>query len=318
VKTLRFFSSAAAAFSGSEGPAGVGFSRKDGLGTMTHTAKKPDWIRRSYSASPDVEATAELLGDLRLNTVCREANCPNYIECFSKKTATFMILGVNCTRNCGFCNVTNGPPEVIDGDEPARVGAAVARLGLKYAVVTSVTRDDLPDGGAAHFAAVIAETRRQSPHTAIEVLIPDFGGDERAIRTVAEAGADVIGHNMETVKELYGKVRPEAVYERSLRVIETTSAFAPSVRRKSGVMLGLGETETQTETLLRDLFRAGCEFLTIGQYLAPSKKHLEVVEYVSPDRFDAYGRLARDIGFAYVVSAPFVRSSYRAGEALGL
>ena len=209
---------------------------------MTHIAKKPDWLRKSYGASPEVEATAELLKDLRLNTVCREAKCPNYIECFSKKTATFMILGVNCTRNCGFCNVTSAPPEALDADEPARVGAAVASLGLKYAVVTSVTRDDLPDGGATHFAAVIAETRRQSPHTAIELLIPDFGGDERALRTVAEAGADVISHNMESVKELYGKVRPKAVYARSLRVIEAIRAFAPSVRRKSGLMLGLGET----------------------------------------------------------------------------
>jgi lipoic acid synthetase len=285
---------------------------------MTHGAKKPDWIRRAYGANPAREATAELLKDLRLNTVCREADCPNHIECFSKKTATFMILGVNCTRNCGFCNVTKAPPEAVDKDEPARVGAAVARLGLKYAVITSVTRDDLPDGGAAHFAAVIAQTRRQSPHTAIEVLIPDFGGNERALRTVAEAGADVISHNMETVAELYEKVRPEALYDRSLRVIEATRAFAPSVRRKSGIMLGLGETEEQVSVLLHDLFRAGCEFLTIGQYLAPSEKHLEVVEYVSPDGFDAYGRMAREIGFAFVVSAPFVRSSYRAGEALGL
>ncbi|MDR1029190.1 MAG: lipoyl synthase [Clostridiales Family XIII bacterium] len=280
--------------------------------------EKPDWIRRRHRANPRIDETERLLEEFRLNTICREADCPNHAECFSKKTATFLILGVHCTRNCAFCNVTNAPPRPVDPGEPARVGAAIARLGLKYVVITSVTRDDLPDGGSAHFAAVVAETRLRNPETLIEVLIPDFGGVERSLRTVIEAEPDVIGHNMETVRELYARVRPEADYDRSLRVIGMTGALAPAIPRKSGFMLGLGETEDEVAALMDDLRRSGCEFLTIGQYLAPSARHLDVVEYVSPDRFAEYGRMARDRGFTFVVSAPFARSSYRAEEALGL
>ncbi|MDR2156332.1 MAG: lipoyl synthase [Clostridiales Family XIII bacterium] len=282
----------------------------------TGVEKKPVWLRRRFAADPNMSLTEKILGDLNLNTVCREALCPNYAECFSKKTATFMILGVNCTRNCRFCNVAHGLPEDVDADEPARIGLAVARLGLRYTVVTSVTRDDLPDGGAGQFAAVVEEIRRQSPETAVEVLIPDFRGDEDALRTVAAAHPTVISHNMETVKNLYGSVRPEAEYERSLRVVANIKKTDASIHSKSGVMVGLGETKEQVLSLMDDLRAADCAFITIGQYLAPSKAHHAVVEYIRPDVFAEYAQCARDKGFDFVASAPFVRSSYRAEEAL--
>ncbi|MDR0519248.1 MAG: lipoyl synthase [Clostridiales Family XIII bacterium] len=279
--------------------------------------KKPDWLKRKISGDElaDADATRALIDGLRVETVCREADCPNYAECFSRGTATFMILGVNCTRNCAFCNVTHGEPAAVDDGEPVRVAEAVARLGLKYVVITSVTRDDLLDGGAGHFAAVISEIRRHSPATEIETLIPDFGGSPDALCTVAEAAPDVISHNMETVRELYGEVRPEAIYERSLELIKRVSGL-PATRSKSGFMVGLGETAAQVHKLMDDLRGADCEFLTIGQYLAPSSAHHPVVEYVAPETFDAYAETARAKGFAFVASAPFVRSSYRAEEAL--
>jgi lipoic acid synthetase len=280
------------------------------------TGKKPDWLKVSYnSTNTDRDATEGILNALNLNTVCREANCPNYAECFSNKTATFMILGINCTRNCRFCNVTHADPQQVDPDEPKRIGEAVSKLDLKYVVVTSVTRDDLPDGGAAHFAEVVREIRKQSPGTAIEVLIPDFQGDGAALKLVTDAKPDVISHNMETVKELYDEVRPEAIYKRSLEVLAEIKALDATIRSKSGIMLGVGENEAQVFALLDDLREVGCEFLTIGQYLAPSKQHHEVIEYVHPDVFDAYGKIAYEKGFAFVASAPFVRSSYHAGEA---
>jgi lipoic acid synthetase len=241
--------------------------------------------------------------------------CPNYADCVSRRTATVMILGTNCTRNCACCNVAHGEPSAVDADEPNRIGEGVARLGLKYIVVTSVTRDDLPDGGAGQFAAVIASIRELSPGTAIEVLIPDFGGSADALRVVADAAPDVISHNIETVKALYSGVRPGAVYTRSLELIRRIGEFE-AIRSKSGLMVGLGETREQVYALMDDLRNIGCEFLTIGQYLAPSRKHHAVIEYVTPETFDEYADAARANGFSFVASAPFVRSSYRADEAL--
>ncbi|MDR1292105.1 MAG: lipoyl synthase [Clostridiales Family XIII bacterium] len=289
--------------------------------------RKPEWLRKKFSHGDDTSFTGGLLEDLRLNTVCREAMCPNYQDCFSRKTATFMILGTNCTRDCAFCNVAHGEPDAVDADEPRRIGEGVARLDLKYIVVTSVTRDDLPDGGAGQFAAVIASIRERSPGTAIEVLVPDFGGSADALRVVADAAPDVISHNIETVKERYSDVRPGAVYTRSLELIRRIGEFVPegagdaarrrgAIRSKSGFMVGLGETRDQVYALMDDLRGVGCEFLTIGQYLAPSRAHHEVIEYVTPETFDEYAEAARTKGFSFVASAPFVRSSYRAEEAL--
>jgi lipoic acid synthetase len=278
-------------------------------------ARKPEWLRKKFSPDDNTAFTGNLLEDLRLNTVCREAMCPNYADCFSRRTATFMILGTNCTRNCTFCNVAHGEPSAVDADEPSRIGEGVARLGLNYIVVTSVTRDDLPDGGAGQFAAVVASIRELSPGTAIEVLVPDFGGSPDALRIVADAAPDVISHNIETVKELYSGVRPGAVYTRSLELIRRIGEFQ-TIRSKSGFMVGLGETREQIYSLMDDLRDVNCEFLTIGQYLAPSRKHHEVVEYVAPKTFDEYADVARAKGFSFVASAPFVRSSYRADEAL--
>jgi lipoic acid synthetase len=281
--------------------------------------RKPEWLRRRFSYDGGAAFTDGLIDDLRLNTVCREAMCPNCGECFSRGTATFMILGTRCTRDCAFCNVTHGEPSGVDPDEAARVGEAVARLGLRYVVVTSVTRDDLADGGAGQFAGVIGSVRERSPGTAIEVLVPDFGGSAGSLRVVAGAGPDVISHNMETVRELYSGVRPGADYDRSLELIRRIGeGGAGAIRSKSGFMAGLGETRAQVFALMDDLRGAGCEFLTIGQYLAPSRAHHEVVEYVTPETFDEYADVANAKGFAFTASAPLVRSSYRADETLML
>lgn len=278
--------------------------------------KKPEWLRKKFIMNPNVAVVEGVLGELGLNTVCREALCPNCRECFTAGTATFIMMGTNCTRNCSFCNVRNGPPQPLDPNEPSRVALAVAELGLRYAVITSVTRDDLPDGGAAHFAEVIRAVGDASPQTAVEVLIPDFQGDEAALSVVAAANPAVISHNIETVAPLYPEVRPQADYRRSLKLLENIKRANPRVRSKSGVMLGLGETRGQLLELFDDLRDAGCELLTIGQYLAPSGNHHPVVEYVHPDMFNEYGEIAQRKGFRCVASAPFVRSSYRAGEAL--
>jgi len=281
-------------------------------------SRKPDWLRISCVKTPESELVEGLLETFNLNTVCREASCPNSIECFSRKTATFMILGTSCTRNCRFCNVGCGPPQPLDQFEPENIARAVKALGLRYLVITSVTRDDLPDGGAGHFAQVIRASRKTSPKTAIEVLVPDFKGDISSLKTVTGALPDVISHNMETVSSLYKDVRPEAQYGRSLDLLQNIKRLNPDIRSKSGIMLGLGETREEICQLLDDLRGVGCQFLTIGQYLAPSKTHIPVREYVHPDQFEEYGRIARQKGFEFVASAPFVRSSYHAGEALGL
>jgi lipoic acid synthetase len=285
---------------------------------MDITRKKPEWLRKKLTADPQQKVVEEILETLGLNTVCREAMCPNYAECFSLKTATFLILGTKCTRNCAFCNIQNAPPQPVDPLEPERTAKAVERLGLRYVVVTSVTRDDLPDGGAAHFAETIEAIRRQSPQTAVEVLIPDFQGDENALRRVAEANPSVISHNMETIEGLYSQVRPQADYARSLRVIENVTRMNPGVKSKSGIMVGLGETKEQVVELFDDMRRAGCALLTVGQYLSPSRGHYAVREYIEPALFDEYRKIALEKGFEFVASAPFVRSSYHAGEAFGL
>lgn len=281
-------------------------------------SKKADWLRKEVIVDPNQTVLEGILGELNLNTVCHEARCPNRMECFARRTATFMILGTNCTRDCRFCSVHCGPPQPVDPDEPQRIAQAVARLNLAYIVITSVTRDDLPDGGAGHFAATVTAIRSLAPQTAIEVLIPDFGGNREALAMVAQAEPDVISHNMETVAPLYAEVRPRADYRRSLALLADIKRLHPAVHSKTGIMLGLGETKPQILGLFDDLRTAGCEFLTIGQYLAPSREHLPVKAYVPPEIFDEYAAIARQKGFSFVASAPFVRSSYHAGEALGL
>jgi len=280
--------------------------------------RKPEWLRVRYADTPNRKAVEKTLRSLNLNTVCAEANCPNYMECFSQKTATFLIMGTNCTRNCGFCNVRYEQPQQLNLEEPQNVAQAVKELGLKYVVVTSVTRDDLPDGGAEHFAKVIKAVQCASPETIIEVLIPDFKGDSAALKKVTDAFPAVISHNMETVKDLYADVRPQAEYRRSLDLIKSSTQLNPGIRSKSGIIVGLGETKEQVYGLLDDLRTVNCDFLTIGQYLAPSKQHLPVKEYITPAQFEEYGEAARQKGFAFVASAPLVRSSFRAGEAFGL
>jgi len=280
--------------------------------------QKPEWLRVKHMDNPNLATVEEILTRLRLNTVCREADCPNYMECFSRKTATFMILGTNCTRDCRFCNVHNDLPEIPDPDEPIKIALAIKELELKYVVVTSVTRDDLPDGGAGHFAKVILEVRRASPETVIEVLIPDFKGNLDALKIVTDASPDVISHNMETVEPLYAAVRPQAGYARSLNLLKNIKLLNPNIHSKSGIMVGLGETKEDVHKLFDDLRENCCEFLTIGQYLAPSKQHIPVAEYIEPCLFEEYGETARQKGFEFVASAPFVRSSYNASEAFGL
>lgn len=277
---------------------------------------KPDWLRirvRSGGTLSEVEAMLQRLG---LNTVCEEASCPNRMECFSLRTATFLILGSACTRNCTFCNVKKASPQPVDAHEPRHVAEAVRELGLRHVVVTSVTRDDLPDGGAGHFAETILEIRRTAGTATIEVLVPDFCGSEAALRTVLEARPDVLNHNIETVPRLYPEVRPLASYERSLELLRRAKAMDGKFLTKSGLMLGLGETRPEVERAMGDLRAADCDLLTIGQYLAPSKAHHPVMDYVPPDVFEEYRALGDKMGFMHVASAPLVRSSYLAEKAL--
>jgi lipoyl synthase len=276
--------------------------------------RKPSWIRVPIHHNSTTQQVKHLIDDLKLHTVCLEANCPNRMECYNRKTATFMILGRNCTRNCTFCNVTQNTPTPLDLDEPHRVAQAVSKLGLKHAVITSVTRDDLPDQGAHHFATVVKEIRSLCPSITIELLIPDLQGKKEHLTTILDTHPDILNHNIETVPSLYKKIRPMADYERSLDVIRFTKAHYPWIKTKSGMMLGLGETQTEVIQTLNDLHQAGCDILTLGQYLQPSKAHVELVEYITPDMFEAYKQKALVIGFVSVASAPLVRSSYHADE----
>ncbi len=277
--------------------------------------RKPGWLKIKVQKTKEMAEVETILGNLSLNTVCNEANCPNKMECFCNKTATFMILGKICTRNCTFCNVSKAIPTPVDREEPAHVAEAVKKLGLKHVVITSVTRDDIPDGGAGHFAEVINRVRSVNGDVIIEVLLPDFKGDEDALLKVVRAKPDVINHNVETVPRLYPEVRPMAVYERSIRLLGNVRAMDGSIRTKSGIMLGLGEKKEEVIKVFEDLRSVDCDFLTVGQYLAPSKKHHAVVEYIHPDEFERYREIALNMGFKYVASGPLVRSSYQAEKA---
>jgi lipoic acid synthetase len=278
------------------------------------SVRKPGWLGRPLPSDPAFSRINALLEDGRLHTVCREARCPNRGECFSRGTAVFLIQGDSCTRRCRFCAVTQGTPEGVDPDEPRRVAEAAARMSLDYVVVTSVTRDDLADGGAGFFAETIRLLRARRPSARIEVLIPDFQGDKAALRTVLDARPDVLNHNLETVARLYPEVRPQAMYDRSLELLRRTGSLAPGMAVKSGLMLGLGERPDEVESALRDLLGAGCQILTLGQYLQPKKDCLPVARYVPPGEFAAWREVALDMGFAQVASGPLVRSSYHAEE----
>jgi len=293
----------------------------------TTRLQKPSWLKRALPTGPDYEKVRSLLSKSNLNTVCQEAKCPNIWECFSRKTSTFMIMGSQCTRSCRFCNVKKGNPLPLDPGEPLRVAQASLALGLKYIVVTSVTRDDLEDGGATHFAATIQAIKNLLPEgSKVEVLIPDFQGDKRGLETVLQAQPDVLNHNIETVPSLYSKVRPEAEYKRSLELLRRASSMqmeicypdistqesAAPIPVKSGIMVGVGESRAELEETIKDLYAHGCSILTIGQYLQPSGKHLEVVKFYEPEEFDSLKIFAENVGFESVASGPFVRSSYEA------
>jgi lipoyl synthase len=282
-----------------------------------HTIPKPPWLKRRLPSGPVYEQVRNLLKEVHLHTVCQEAKCPNMWECFSQKTATFLILGDRCTRNCGFCAVDHGPATPLDTEEPLRVAGAVEKMALKYVVITSVTRDDLSDGGAGVFADTIRSIRKRVPGTCIEVLTPDFMGDINSVKKVMLAGPDVFNHNIETVPELYSVVRPQADYKRSLNVLEMAKQIDPKIITKSGVMLGLGETEKDLYKTFQDLLNVGCNFLTIGQYLQPTKDHLPVKRFVPPEEFQKLKEKALEMGFEEVASGPFVRSSYHAKELFG-
>jgi len=283
---------------------------------MPIKTSKPPWLRVRMPSGPAYEETRHLLRTGHLHTVCQEAHCPNIFECFSRHTATFLILGDHCTRDCAFCAVKQGPLQPPDPDEPRRVARAAAEMRLRYVVVTSVTRDDLPDGGAAHFAATISALRLAIPEVRVEVLIPDFQGDPAALSVVLAATPDVLNHNIETVPRLYPTVRPQAQYLRSLRLLADAARQAPLIPTKSGLMLGLGESEAEIRQTLADLRGARCRLLTLGQYLQPTARNLPVVRYVPPEAFNQWRRIALDLGFAHVAAAPFVRSSYQAANLL--
>ncbi len=275
--------------------------------------RKPDWIRIKLPAGDKVNLIKQSLRENRLHTVCEEAACPNLGECFSHGTATFMIMGDLCTRRCPFCDVAHGKPKPLDAEEPQNLANTIATMGLKYVVVTSVNRDDLRDGGAGHFAACIREIRRQSPATIIEVLTPDFRGRmEIALEILWQQPCDVFNHNLETVPRLYPEARPGADYRVSLQLLQRHGQLLANVPTKSGLMLGIGETEDEVIQVLRDLLEHGVSMLTLGQYLQPSKEHLPVREYIHPDQFKRYAEIARELGFQQVASAPLVRSSYHA------
>ena len=279
-----------------------------------HVAKKPNWIKVRLPSNPVFFSTKSLIADLRLHTVCEEAQCPNRWECWSQGTATFMIAGDRCTRACGFCAVATAKPFALEEDEPARVATAVTRLGLKHVVITAVARDDLPDGGADHFARTIHAIRANDPECIIEVLTPDFHGRTECLERVAAAHPHIFNHNVETVERLTPLVRSRAKYALSLEVLRRMKQIAPAIVTKSGIMLGLGEEEAEIFQTMDDLREVHVQVLTMGQYLRPTPAHLPVVNYVHPDTFRAYEELAYRKGFEYVASGPLVRSSYHAAD----
>jgi lipoic acid synthetase len=277
------------------------------------TLRKPDWIRIKLPASDKVNQIKQSLRENRLHTVCEEAACPNLGECFSHGTATFMIMGDLCTRRCPFCDVAHGKPQPLDAEEPANLAATIAAMGLKYVVITSVNRDDLRDGGAGHFADCIAAIRAQAPNTTIEILVPDFRGRmESALDILHRQPCDVFNHNLETVPRLYLEARPGADYQTSLQLLQRHKSLMPAIPTKSGLMLGIGETEPEVVQVMQDLLAHGVGMLTLGQYLQPSKEHLAVKEYIHPEQFRRYAEIAKNLGFQHVASAPLVRSSYHA------
>jgi len=286
--------------------------------TLTRTPpqhrRKPDWIRVKAPVSPLYHATRALMREKKLHTVCEEAACPNIGECWAKKHATVMILGDTCTRACAFCNVKTGLPRAVDPDEPAHLGEAVAAMGLAHVVVTSVDRDDLPDGGAMQFVRSIEAIRRNAPGTTIEILTPDFLRKPGAVEKVVAARPDVYNHNLETVPRLYRTVRPGARYFHSLRLLQRVKELDPSVFTKSGIMVGLGEEKREVHQVMDDMRSAEVDFLTIGQYLQPTPRHHVVERFVEPAEFDAYARMARAKGFLLVAASPLTRSSYHAGD----
>ena len=289
-------------------PPGDPLSQKD-----RERTRLPPWLKRPLPAGNENFFTQHLLRELRLETVCENARCPNRPECYSRRTATFMILGNVCTRPCGFCSVPRGVPEPLEADEPQRVAEAALRLGLKHCVITSVTRDDLPDGGADHFYQCVLAVRERTG-AVVEVLTPDFLGDEAAIDRVLAAEPEVFNHNIETVPRFYKKVRGRAAYQRSLDLLAHVKIRKPRIVTKSGLMLGLGETHEELLDTLADLRAVGCDTLTLGQYLTPTLKHIPVARYLPPEEFDELAVLARSLGFKKVASGPFVRSSYHADE----
>jgi len=300
-----------------------GTSRKIMGGILPHEEKKsrirkPGWLKLKLPAGPDYELVRSLISNSALHTVCQEARCPNQWECFTRRTATFLIMGPRCTRNCRFCAVQHGPLGPPDPEEPFRVAEAAQSLGLRYVVVTSVTRDDLPDGGAANFAATIRAIRKKIPDVQIEVLIPDFQGRLEPLHTVVEARPDVLNHNIETIERLYPSVRPGAAYKRSVQLLRRAKGCDASLPIKSGLMLGLGESREEMHQTLRDLLDAGCTLLTLGQYLQPSADHIPVERFVTPAEFDNWKEIALAMGFSRVASGPLVRSSYHAKDLFGV
>ena len=288
------------------------------MSTVTELPRKrarlPEWFRLQLPTASAYFATRNLIDDLNLHTVCESARCPNHWECWSKGTATFMIAGDRCTRACGFCAVDTRKPMSLEADEPERVAEAARRMQLKHMVITAVARDDLADGGAAHFQKVIERVREVTPEVLIEVLTPDFRDEDGPINTVIAARPDIFNHNLETVRSLTSKVRSVATYERSLSVLSKVKKRAPEIYTKSGLMLGLGETKEELLEAMTDLRSVGCDLLTLGQYLQPTKKHLEIEEFIHPDQFTDYKRIAEAMGFSYVASGPLVRSSYHADD----
>ncbi|MGP1438116.1 MAG: lipoyl synthase [Treponema sp.] len=272
--------------------------------------KKPAWLRLNVQGDSNTLHVKSLIRNLNLHTVCHEANCPNRMECFARRTATFMILGRNCTRNCTFCNVTRNKPDPVDPNEPENVAKAVQTLQLKHAVVTSVTRDDLPDQGANQFAEIVRQIKKYNPETTVELLIPDMSGKEDLIDIILETNPDVLNHNIETIPEFYPRVRPAANFMRSIKVLGY--AKKKGFKTKSGIMVGFGETEKQVVEAFKALREVDCDMLTVGQYLQPTKQHIQVTEYVTPEQFNRYKEIALELGFKRVNSGPLVRSSYHA------
>jgi len=276
---------------------------------------KPDWLRVKAPQWQKVGAVKEILRDLQLNTVCEEASCPNIGECFQARTATFLIMGPACTRACPYCDIDfEKKPQPLDPSEPLRLAEAVVRMNLQHVVITSVNRDDLPDGGASQFVRCIEVVREMSPNTTIEVLIPDLLGDWSALNTILQAAPEVLNHNSETVPRLYRRVRPQGDYQRSLELLKRTKDISPWLYSKSGIMVGLGETREEVKMVLEDLRKVDCDIVTIGQYLQPTAKHLKVEEFITPDQFDYWRAYGESLGFLQVVSAPLTRSSYHAEQ----